>query len=243
MNISDYAGSAPWRFIFGKPETFPPESHRQDLSDFERSGALNYQIISFDPVLNIWVPRNQPYGNSGPNGPNGYQGPQGPQGYQGASGGSGPRGYQGYQGFAGLQGLIGAIGYQGFQGFIGIDGYQGARGAQGVQGYQGFQGFQGGIGSQGPQGDQGNQGNQGDRGYDGPNGPQGAQGPQGSSGPENCADQCFSWCTGFDYTYYDSSYFWQGYDDAEAWIPAHGGIPSACTDCNYNTNCVPGGCP
>jgi len=236
MRTSDFASTAPWRFIFGKPSEFPPELHKHPLSDFLQTGGSNNQTIAWNPYTNTFLPFTQPSGTSGSDGPSGAQGPQGtqgPQGPRGVDGGQGPQGFIGLLGQIGIQGLAGLLGIQGIKGTPGTPGGRGPQGNQGPSGPQGVQGYQGHIGDTGPQGDSGPQGEQG---------PQGVQGPQGYQGdagnPSSCAYQCTGWQDGVDYGIATSPQYDTGSNDGQKYYFDYGcyiqGIPS-CPP--------PSGCP
>lgn len=236
MRTSDFASTAPWRFIFGKPSEFPPELHKHPLSDFLQTGGSNNQTIAWNPYTNTFLPFTQPSGTSGSDGPAGAQGPQGtqgPQGPRGVDGGQGPQGFIGLLGQIGIQGLIGLLGGQGLQGFQGITGNSGPQGSQGFSGPRGVQGNQGHIGDTGPQGDSGPQGEQG---------PQGVQGPQGYQGdagnPSSCAYECTGWGEGVDYGIATSPQYEVGMIAGQNYWIDHGCYIQEIPLCP-----LPGGCP
>lgn len=238
MRTSDFASTAPWRFIFGKPSEFPPELHKHPLSDFLQTGGSNNQTIAWNPYTNTFLPFTQPSGTSGSDGPAGAQGPQGtqgPQGPRGVDGGQGPQGFIGLLGQIGIQGLAGLLGIQGIKGAPGTPGGRGPQGNQGPSGPRGVQGNQGHIGDTGPQGDSGPQGEQG------PQGPQGPQGDQGGTGPYVCAYQCTGWNTGVEDAIDNSTRFEDGMADAQAYYFAY--APQGCCF-QVEPSCPPpAGCP
>lgn len=48
MNTADFAATAPWLGIRGKPESFPPSAHRHQPSDIERAGAEVGDVLTWD---------------------------------------------------------------------------------------------------------------------------------------------------------------------------------------------------